>query len=118
MKTQTKHTSGPWRAVLDNDSADPISIFQDDGTGNGDHIRAIAGDPESEANMRLIAAAPDLLAALRVANIEVELAARVQESLAEKAKLNRSWQTVDGHRHSAANIWEKLRIIRNALSLT
>lgn len=60
------HTPGPWRAVLDNDSRDPISIFQDDGTGNGDHIMAIAGDPESEANMRLIAAAPDLLSALKL----------------------------------------------------
>lgn len=59
------HTPGPWTVVLDEASADPLRVFQDDGTGNGDHIKLIAGDPESDANLRLIASAPELLAALK-----------------------------------------------------
>lgn len=60
-----QHTAGPWKVVLDETSDDPIRIFQNDGTGNGDHIKLIAGNAESDANLRLIAAAPDLLAALK-----------------------------------------------------
>lgn len=56
------HTPGPWQVQLDETSADPLAIFQDDGTGNGDHIKLIAGDPETEANLRLIAAAPETAA--------------------------------------------------------
>lgn len=70
MKTLTKTVkpeSGPWTVVIDNDSADPIRIFHDDGTGNGDHIRMIAGDPQSMANARLISAAPDMLQEMFVA---------------------------------------------------
>lgn len=58
------HTAGPWRVVLDETSDDPLAIFQDDGTGNGNHIKLVAGDPETGANLALIEAAPELLAAL------------------------------------------------------
>ncbi len=61
-----QHTAGPWKAVLDETSENPLMIFQDDGTGNGDHIKLVAGDPETEANLRLIAAAPDLLRHLAI----------------------------------------------------
>ena len=58
------HTPGPWTCTIDDEG---FNVFQDDPKhpGNGDHIMCIAGNPESEANARLIAAAPELLAALR-----------------------------------------------------
>ena len=63
-ETQTAHTPGPWTCTIDDEG---FNVFQDDPKhpGNGDHIMCIAGNPESEANARLIAAAPELLAMLR-----------------------------------------------------
>lgn len=72
--TQTQHTPGPWHMGAGNGSG---SIFADEGRTRleegGTTLYPIAtinhalGD-EDEANARLIAAAPDLLAALEVAH--------------------------------------------------
>ena len=63
MTNATKHTPGPWTCNID---AEGLNVFQDDPEhpGNGDHIMCIPRHPESEANARLIAAAPEMLAAL------------------------------------------------------
>jgi hypothetical protein len=58
MKT---HTPGPWSAYVGDHG---FEVYQDDGHGNGDGIQGIKGHPEALANARLIASAPDLLAAL------------------------------------------------------
>lgn len=65
----TKHTPGPWNsASLDQDS-DHIEVFA--GISDGDQVAVVKGyglatgkHYEAIANARLIAAAPDLLAAL------------------------------------------------------
>ena len=64
MSTQTQHTPGPWTCRIDDEG---FNVFQDapKHPGNGDHIMCIAGNDESEANARLIAAAPELLEALK-----------------------------------------------------
>ena len=64
MKTQTKHTPGPWKIdtkgskhfIDGNDGFTVIYL---------DRVTAIRGRDECELNARLIAAAPDLLEALR-----------------------------------------------------
>lgn len=67
MNTKTKHTPGPW--VVMNGSLD---------VWNAEKTRRITAHPwvdkddESEANARLIAAAPDLLTALEIALPYVE----------------------------------------------
>ena len=71
---QTKHTPGPWKRgnLTTNDGQAPI--LGEDGRialvdGRDDDIparsRHTAPDPEREANVRLIAAAPDLLEIVR-----------------------------------------------------
>ena len=61
---QTKHTPGPWHIGVRTFHAgrdvyvpkgEPVAVADD----------AITATPEAEANARLIAAAPDMLAALR-----------------------------------------------------
>ena len=66
---KTTHTPGPWGTII---TEEGFTIYHEDSVGNGDHIMAIPGDPESQANARLIAAAPDLLATVRdlVATLE------------------------------------------------
>lgn len=61
------HTPGPWKvlAVKDEDFGDEIQVVLDD---NGPGVAIIADvedQPEAEANARIIAAAPELLAAAR-----------------------------------------------------
>ncbi len=63
MAMGNKHTNGPWKVSLTDDT-----VVVD---ANGAEVAAIDGDynhpdtwPVMEANARLIAAAPDLLAAL------------------------------------------------------
>jgi hypothetical protein len=63
-KKMSKHTPGDW--VIDQTPERALSIFDSDSCGI--LIAEIAGDadhPEVEANARLIAAAPELLEALR-----------------------------------------------------
>ena len=58
-----KHTPGPWIADVATDENERVELFI---RRDGDAV-AIAGDISSRANARLIAAAPDLLEALRAA---------------------------------------------------
>lgn len=64
---KTTHTPGPWKVS----SLAPLNICKDNGTLIADCCNAWQSfDGEREANARLIAAAPDLLAALEtLANI-------------------------------------------------
>lgn len=63
------HTPGPWsvhRPYQAQFESSGFFVFTDDGRGNGVHIPAFEEDgAEAAANARLIAAAPDLLTALR-----------------------------------------------------
>ena len=61
------HTKGPWTATSEGDAYD-ISAWDDDGTVHIADVCISASknpDAENEANARLIAAAPELLEALR-----------------------------------------------------
>lgn len=75
------HTPGPWAVHLFSDTGlgDPphFAIFTDDGEGNGDHLPCGERDDPghlqiAEANAKLIAAAPDLLLALKAAKSWIE----------------------------------------------
>ena len=61
-QTVSRATPGPWDAYVTDDG---FKVYQTDGRGNGDHIMCVKGEPVSEANARLIAAAPDLLEVAR-----------------------------------------------------
>jgi len=84
----TKHTPGPW-AVNDGQE-----VVADDGAGTRLLCRCHAGHyEERSANARLIAAAPDLLAALKVA---LEYQGAVNEALPDgyaPPKLVDAWMT-------------------------
>lgn len=83
---QVKHTPGPWHVGLMNGEG---SVFADEG-----RMRAEAGgttlypicsvidfDGEREANARLIAAAPELLAALQRLTIQAEMTDDYEQSI-------------------------------------
>jgi len=59
---ETKHTPGPWW-VGEEDSFDGIAVMYRDGMVPVANVQTGYTDRNSEANARLIAAAPDLLAA-------------------------------------------------------
>lgn len=61
-----KHTTGPWSAepTCPNDGVNCWFIVSEDRKQVGS-VDGYQGDPEREANARLIAAAPDLLEALQ-----------------------------------------------------
>ncbi len=63
------YTPGPWdvqvRQPIDGDAF--FDIYQTDGHGNESAVACIGADAETAANACLIAAAPDLLAALKEA---------------------------------------------------
>jgi hypothetical protein len=64
MASETKHTPGPWRVAAMRGFAGSIGV----GPKGETAVAVIAADAfpsEREANARLIAAAPELLAALR-----------------------------------------------------
>jgi hypothetical protein len=78
MTDQPKHTPPPWGHTADTPTFDgatlDVAIFIGHGSGKGGEIAMLRHDPgdgldvtteESKANARLIAAAPDLLNALR-----------------------------------------------------
>lgn len=62
MKTHTKHTSGPWKVETRIKSGEFVRTAHIV-TPDGSHL-ANVGPCNIDANARLIAAAPDLLAAL------------------------------------------------------
>jgi hypothetical protein len=67
MKTQ-KHTPGPWAVETNlNEYGSPLNVNKDAATtiASCDGDSGVGDSKEAEANARLIAAAPDLLAALR-----------------------------------------------------
>jgi hypothetical protein len=62
-----KHTPGPWAVYLNQDT-NQFEVFHDEGRGYGRMLAHIVGERSSfEANARLVAAAPDLLAACEAA---------------------------------------------------
>lgn len=79
-KPTAKHTPGPWRAELTGSS--PVKIIADNdivgyavyGPLQDVDTEHQGGVPTAEANARLIAAAPDLLAALKAATHALETA--------------------------------------------
>ena len=71
----TQHTPGPWTtSSLPNGTEWTVSI---DG---GDMLADLTGCPNEQANARLIAAAPDLLAALQIAENALDMYSGGQSS--------------------------------------
>jgi len=64
--TQTaKHTPGPWAAIPPGKGDNENDLWEiHDGYGRTATVYGLPDEPEIDANARLIAAAPDLLAAL------------------------------------------------------
>lgn len=78
---ETKHTPGPWNAVELSYNSSAYYIY---GSGKDKRSLAVAHIPRStiqpmEANARLIAAAPDLLAALKLLLVCVDDEGRQRE---------------------------------------
>ena len=65
----TQHTPGPWLVLSDDDHSDALTIQDQDELTIADiwGFAAPDRDGQEQANARLIAAAPELLAALREA---------------------------------------------------
>lgn len=64
----SQHTPGPWYVT-----PDACAVYEKDGLGyRADTICHIVGHPFTRANARLIAAAPDMLAALERAADELD----------------------------------------------
>ena len=65
----TQHTPGPWRITNKSSFGDPAGICSIDGL----HITGVCGygmlDAQNDANASLIAAAPDMLSALKKAEL-------------------------------------------------
>jgi hypothetical protein len=72
MNTKTQHTTGPWRLAQYGVEEPAFTVMRGDKAVasvscpriNGHRHKRIPSQHESEANARLIAAAPDLLAAI------------------------------------------------------
>ena len=86
MKTQTQHTRGPW-----NVGDDSPNEYEGPTIENADNVIAVIliddindSSPEERANARLIAAAPDLLAALKMCE-DVIGRARLEGKLSDNA---------------------------------
>lgn len=81
MTRQAKHTPGPWETAVSSNSQNEIyyDVCLPDG---GDMIADLKDCENAEANARLIAACPELLAALRSAvfHLESPLAAPLNPS--------------------------------------
>ena len=66
MTTETKHTPGPWMADRADNGATAI-ILANDPEGHAFNMAYLRYEyPERDANARLMAAAPDLLVALKL----------------------------------------------------
>jgi len=66
MTTTTQHTPGPWKVVLDSDQIEGENIEVHDQFGRAAIIMGEFNDEETQANARLIAAALELLEALKI----------------------------------------------------
>jgi hypothetical protein len=87
--TTTQHTAGPWTQGDDN----PLSIYgkyTNVATVHGTHATGARTEEEARANARLIAAAPDLLAALKLAKNAIDAAL--------------PWLHPDGYRKNALEV--------------
>lgn len=87
--TATAHTPGPWKVVLHGKAAYVSMFIGKDGlppSATGDaqfSVQPYIRPAEAEANARLIAAAPDLLEALKTARHQVSLFARPDDEIAQ-----------------------------------
>lgn len=81
--SKTKHTPGPWKVGEENEfeAYEFVSITTESGVQIGDVSSDGCVDDETHANARLIAAAPDMLAALK--QIESEMRAGLGSSYGE-----------------------------------
>ena len=83
------HTPGPWYLDDAPDVKHPSVILADDGaTIVAEAMTVVAEQHDAEANARLIAAAPDLLAAL----IEAQKYKRVLDKLYKMADADPDWK--------------------------
>jgi hypothetical protein len=87
--TTTQHTPGPWSQGEDN----PLNIYGNHASVanvHGTHPTGASTEEEAIANARLIAAAPELLAALRLAKNAIDAAL--------------PWLHPDGYRKNALEV--------------
>jgi hypothetical protein len=77
----SKHTPGPWRYKAD--GGNYMLIFCSNDEGWGDNLRGYCG----EANARLIAAAPDLLEALREALHLIDTTSPIEGDTVRRARV-------------------------------
>lgn len=90
--TEQKHTPGPWHSVPSMPSEGFNCWWLMAGSRNIATISGYQGDTECEANARLIAAAPDMLEALRECCTDLMIAA---DNARDAAKTNPRWDGVD-----------------------
>lgn len=65
---QTQHTPGPWRAEYTNAAKQTyVAVSVHEGANGSTAVIGQCAGPDKEANAHLIAAAPEMLAALKVA---------------------------------------------------
>ena len=74
MKTETKHTPGPWKAHVAHELLNVVadSVVSVDGLHVADVASYGASVATRNANARLIAAAPELLAELHSVRVQLE----------------------------------------------
>jgi hypothetical protein len=83
MSTQ-KHTSGPWKFSFESIDSEWAIIT----TASGSIISNVNSDQRQKANARLIAAAPELLAALKQCLLIVDVFMRVSGGEGDIAAMN------------------------------
>lgn len=74
MATKTQHTPGPWKRMFTFNVINAGGRLVASCAGHQSTVNAMAVEAENEANARLIAAAPELLAALKRIVGELEAA--------------------------------------------
>lgn len=95
MKTKAQHTSGPWELY--------DSVYIDSFPGNSENGKQVVelrpgrqlSEEESEANARLIAAAPELLKALNAILPYAENEAAGLADIDESKLANKAWKEID-----------------------
>ena len=93
MENNSKHTPGPWS--LERAESNRVMHFDDDSQTHYRHVaycgsdwdtgRTGERDKEDTANARLIASAPDLLAALKALHAAIDIPGAAKPTAAERA---------------------------------
>lgn len=95
-KEAAKHTPGPWMVQMRRGSLGTrghIAVLGPDfGSGHGDVVRTMGTTEREEANARLIAAAPELLAAVKEARTLLEMNNARRDMMTDRERA--LWNTI------------------------